>query len=58
MHGVLYFYLPWVVLYYLWVFLFCAEHIKKKGFSTLYDRVTGERKKKGERERERERERE
>jgi hypothetical protein len=39
--GVLYFYLPWVLLYYLWVFVLLGDHVKRKGYSTLFDRVTG-----------------
>ena len=39
--GVAYFYLPWVVLYYLWVFVLMGEHVKRKGYSTLFDRITG-----------------
>ena len=33
--GVLYFYLPWVLLYYLWVFVYLGEHVRRKGYYAL-----------------------
>ena len=33
------FYLPWVVLYYVWVFVFLADKVKRRGLQTLFDRV-------------------
>eukprot|EP00293_Proteomonas_sulcata_P007630 CAMPEP_0184291346 /NCGR_PEP_ID=MMETSP1049-20130417/3395_1 /TAXON_ID=77928 /ORGANISM="Proteomonas sulcata, Strain CCMP704" /LENGTH=248 /DNA_ID=CAMNT_0026598779 /DNA_START=563 /DNA_END=1310 /DNA_ORIENTATION=- len=39
--GVLWFYLPWVVFYYLWVFVAMADRVKSRGYQTLFDRVTG-----------------
>jgi len=37
-NALTYFYVPWMVLYYTWVFLVMGKHIKEKGFKTLYDR--------------------
>ena len=33
-------YLPWIICYYFGVFLIMGDYIKRKGFQTLYDRVT------------------
>eukprot|EP00281_Chroomonas_sp_CCMP1168_P022466 CAMPEP_0206228970 /NCGR_PEP_ID=MMETSP0047_2-20121206/9446_1 /ASSEMBLY_ACC=CAM_ASM_000192 /TAXON_ID=195065 /ORGANISM="Chroomonas mesostigmatica_cf, Strain CCMP1168" /LENGTH=231 /DNA_ID=CAMNT_0053652235 /DNA_START=172 /DNA_END=867 /DNA_ORIENTATION=+ len=38
--GVGYLYLPWVLMYYFWVFVVLADRIKSRGYSTLFDRVT------------------
>jgi hypothetical protein len=35
-----YFYLPWIMLYYVLIFLVLGKHIKVHGLQTLYDRVT------------------
>ena len=37
-NALTFFYVPWMVLYYTWVFLVMGKHIKEKGFKTLYDR--------------------
>ena len=34
------FYLPWVLLYYLWIFVLMNDRIKKRGYKTLFDRVS------------------
>lgn len=39
-NALAYFYAPWIVLYYLWVFVILGERIKRKSYQTLYDRVT------------------
>ena len=39
-HALLYFYVPWIVLYYLWVFVMLGDRIKRRSYQTLYDRVT------------------
>ena len=39
-HALLYFYVPWIVLYYLWVFVILGDRIKRRSYQTLYDRVT------------------
>ena len=38
--ALIYFYLPWVVLYYVGVFVLLGDYLKTKGYQTLYDRVT------------------
>lgn len=39
-NALVYFYLPWIVLYYFLIFLVLGKHIKVHGLQTLYDRVT------------------
>ena len=39
-NALLYFYVPWIVIYYLWVFVALGDRIKRKSYQTLYDRVT------------------
>eukprot|EP00282_Hemiselmis_andersenii_P014290 CAMPEP_0114137926 /NCGR_PEP_ID=MMETSP0043_2-20121206/16033_1 /TAXON_ID=464988 /ORGANISM="Hemiselmis andersenii, Strain CCMP644" /LENGTH=364 /DNA_ID=CAMNT_0001231829 /DNA_START=73 /DNA_END=1167 /DNA_ORIENTATION=+ len=39
--GVVYMYLPWVLIYYTWVFVLMGPRIQSRGYSTLFDRVTG-----------------
>ena len=34
-----YFYVPWLVIYYVWVFLVLGPRIKSRSYKTLYDRV-------------------
>lgn len=38
--GVAYLYLPWVLIYYTWVFVLMAERIQSRGYSTLFDRLS------------------
>jgi hypothetical protein len=37
-----YFYVPWLVLYYVWVFLVLGPRIKSRSYQTLYDRVVSQ----------------
>ena len=34
------FYIWWIVLYYVWIFLVLGSYIERRGFQTLYDRVS------------------
>jgi len=34
------FYLPWVIAYYVWVFVLMNNRIKERGYKTLFDRVS------------------
>lgn len=36
------FYVPWLVLYYVWVFLILGPRIKSRSYETLYDRVVSQ----------------
>lgn len=40
--GVRMFYLPWIVGYYIWVFLCLGDRIKQRSYQTLYDRVVSQ----------------
>eukprot|EP00962_Isochrysis_galbana_P011775 scaffold3329_cov120-Isochrysis_galbana.AAC.14 len=37
-----YFYVPWLILYYVWVFLVLGPRIKSRSYQTLYDRVVSQ----------------
>lgn len=37
-----YFYVPWLVFYYVWVFLILGPRIKSRSYQTLYDRVVSQ----------------
>lgn len=40
--GLRYFYVPWIMFYYTFVFVLMGTYIRAMGFQTLYDRVTGQ----------------
>jgi hypothetical protein len=38
-NALLRFYLPWLVLYYVWIFVALGRYIEKRSYSTLWDRI-------------------